>query len=68
MVSSAIETYDKESEQIKVNVLHRSSTDPKWFIWPQLDLNGAEHVEWVVEDDSVSSEISKRRKATRAII
>ena len=39
------ETYDKESEQIKVNVLHRSSTDPKWFIWPQLDLNGAEHVE-----------------------
>ena len=45
------ETYDKESEQIKVNVLHRSSTDPKWFIWPQLDLNGAEHVEWVVEDD-----------------
>ena len=38
------ETYDKESEQIKVNGLHRSSNS-KWFIWPQLDLNGAEHVE-----------------------
>ena len=36
---------------IKVNVLHRSWTYPKWFIWPQLDLNSAEHVEWVVEDD-----------------
>ena len=29
------ETYDKESEQIKVNVLNRSSTNPKWFIWQQ---------------------------------
>ena len=45
------ETYDKESELIKVNVLHRSSTNPKWFIWPQLNLNGFEHVEWVAEDD-----------------
>ena len=45
------ETYDKESEQIKVNILHRSTTNPKWFIWLQLDLHGAEHVEWVAEDD-----------------
>ena len=45
-----METYGKESEKIKVNGLHQSS-NPTWFIWPQLDLNGAEHMEWVEEDD-----------------
>ena len=50
IVSSTFETYDKESEKTKVNSLHRSS-NPTWFIWPQLDLKGAEHMEWIEEDD-----------------
>ena len=32
--------YDGEQEELQVNFLHRSTSNPKWFIWPQV--NGQE--------------------------
>lgn len=42
--------FDTEQEELNVNFLHRSSSNPKWFIWPQLQVQGTEDVAWVSEE------------------
>ena len=33
-----------------VNFLHRSTSNPQWFIWPQFQVNGQEAKCWVAEE------------------
>ena len=41
--------FDMEQEELHVNFLHRSTSNKKWFVWPQLQLNGSEDKSWVTE-------------------
>ena len=42
--------YDTDTEEIKANFLHRSSTNPQWFVWPTLNVSGDEDIGWITED------------------
>ena len=44
------EMYDAEQEEIQAFFLHRSSSNLKWFIFPQFQINGKEDKSWVSED------------------
>ena len=41
--------FDSEQEELQVNFLQRSLSNPKWFVWPLLQVNGEEDKAWVTE-------------------
>jgi hypothetical protein len=61
------EEYDPENEEIKANFLHRSSTDPKWFVWPTLNVNGNEDNAWITED-KVFYRLSPPKEGRRQVL
>ena len=44
------ESYDAEQEELYVNFLHRSPSNTRWFVWPQLEIDGEEDKSWISED------------------
>ena len=50
MVSAQFLSYDPEQEELQANFLHRTSSNTKWFVWPQFELNGKEDRAWVPEE------------------
>ena len=41
--------FDAESEELQVNFLNRSPSNPKWFVWPLFEAKGEEDKGWVSE-------------------
>ena len=41
--------FDAESEELQVNFLNRSPSNPKWFVWPVFEVKGEEDKGWVSE-------------------
>ena len=35
--------FDPQQEEMVVNLLQRSPSNPKWFVWPLFQVNGEEH-------------------------
>ena len=44
------ETYDMEQEELYVNFLHCSPSNSRWFVWPELEIDGEEDKSWISED------------------
>ena len=42
--------FDAETEELQVNFLHRSESNPRWFVWPLFQINGVEDKSWVSEE------------------